>query len=105
MPDRKGRMTLDDIRNAGKLAIRRSKGMPSKRVIERAMQTIRAFDNGGMTAIETENAPMGQFQPDTSINYDEMIRALEGNAEKNSLDTPNRSGNDGGIHICSRPGR
>ena len=82
MPDRKGRMTLDDIRNAGKLAVSKSKGMPSKRVIQRAMQVIRAFDDGGMTAIETENAPLGQFQPDTSINYDEMIRALEGNAEK-----------------------
>jgi len=53
MPDRKGRMTPDDILNAGKLAVSRSKGMPSKRVIDRAMQTIRAFDNGGMTGMES----------------------------------------------------
>ena len=54
MTDRKGRMTPLDIRNAAKAAIRVSDGVPSKRVIDRAMNVIRAFDNGGMTAMETE---------------------------------------------------
>lgn len=54
MTDRKGRMTPLDILNAGKAAIRVSDGMPSKRVIERARKFIRAFDDGGMTAIKTK---------------------------------------------------